>query len=188
MSRNRASRSAPASEPGTINLASLPRAPVQEATTPPQGNRRRVHPQTFWGYLSVGCTRASDDGGLLPSRFPTLSVTAAISDTERRKKFNSLIKFGGEDAQDESVPEGEDPGQQRSAGFLELNHFLCDGKEFRDLSYCSNKKYLAGLPPTEPSGRNIGYFQANLGTMETGILAANALRNLLVSNGTHGLL
>ena len=137
---------------------------------------------------TVGCTRASDDGGLLPSRFPTLSVTAAISDTERRKKFNSLIKFGGEDAQDESVPEGEDPGQLRSAGFLELNHFLCDGKEFRDLSYCSNKKYLAGVPPTEPSGRNIGYFQANVGTMETGILAANALRNLLVSNGTHGLL
>ena len=118
-------------------------------------------------------------------------MTASISDPQRRKKFNSLIKFGGFDAQDnESVQEGEDPEQQqRSPGFLELNHFLCDGKEFRDLSYCSNKKYLAGLPPTEPSsGRNIGYFQANVGTMETGILAANALRNLLMVNGTHGLL
>ena len=77
----------------------------------------------------------------MPSRFPTLSVTAFISDTERRKKFNSLIKFGGLDAQDESVPEGEDAGQQRSLGFLDLNHFLCDGKEFRDLSYCSNKVF-----------------------------------------------
>ena len=65
------------------------------------------------------------------------------------------------------MQEGNDAAHQRSLGFLEveLNNFLCDGKEFRDLSYCSNKKYLAGLPPTDPSGRNIGYFQANVGTM-----------------------
>ena len=47
----------------------------------------------------------------------------------------------------------------------------------------ASSMYLAGLPPKDPSGRNMGYFQANQPSMQTGILAANSLRSLLIANG-----
>ena len=155
MCRERAARSAPAAVPSTgINLASLPRAPVQEATTPPQGNRRRT--QTFWGHLSVGYTRASEDGGLMPSRFPTVSVTASISDAERRKSQNVQLAhqvLAGWMRRTSLCKRATMLDTSAALASLSCRttswNFLCDGKEFRDLSYCSNKKYLAGLPPRE---------------------------------------
>ena len=78
-----ASSGAVSQQPDQIDLASLRRAPVQEASTPPQ-QRSRTVTHTFWGHISVKNCRADKDGNMLTSRWPALSVTASINDSARR--------------------------------------------------------------------------------------------------------